>query len=83
MEKNSRIVRGICDAYKVYRSIDAISGKEVLEAHVMIKVDEGVYEEKYLGEIDGSFNDSDDSILNEIDARFDVKNFTKSKALNS
>ena len=71
-EKNYKIVRGLCDLYKVYRSIDAINGNEVLEVSRLYEVDKGLYDEVPLGEIDGNFNDTNEMLLDEIDARFNT-----------
>lgn len=71
-ERNYKVVRGLCDAYKVYRSIDAINGNEVLEVSRLYEVDKGIYDEVPLGEIDGNFNDTNEMLLDEIDARFNT-----------
>jgi hypothetical protein len=81
--KDSRIVRGLCDTYKIYRTTDALTGGDVLEVHRLYEVDKGIYDEEPLGEIDGNFNETDELILNEIDARFDKNGFSKDKVLNS
>lgn len=72
--KESRVVRGLCDLYKVYKATDAITGNEFMEVHRLFEVDKGIYDEVYLGDIDGTIKESDEDILNEIDARFDNSN---------
>lgn len=76
--KNCKIVRGLCDSYEVRRTADAITGGEVLEVSRIINHGDGLCEKIYLGEMDGSFNDRDEVLLDEIDCSFD-----KSKVLNS
>ena len=69
-----RIVRGIGgDSYLVRTAKDAVTGKKFLEVYSVAKADDGTeYDEgEWLGDIDCVIGDSDELILDAIDAEFD------------
>lgn len=69
-KQNKRKVKGICDTYLVYEQVDGRTGGKFLEVHKLVP---GNYEEEpesyaWLCDIDGTLADTDEYILNEIDA---------------
>jgi hypothetical protein len=64
----TRIVRGIADSYVVKEAVDAVTGKPFLEVFEHIKVDDGEMQGEWLCDIDATMDDTDERILDEIDA---------------
>ena len=72
MSTKTRIVKGIADSYVVEEAIDTTDGKPFLEVyeHVTDGMEEG--SDGFIGDwicdIDCTLSDTDEAILNEIDA---------------
>ena len=67
--KDSRIVKGLCDSYFVRKAFDAITGDEMLEVYEDMKADgDKHYCGEWLCDIGCTLKDSDEVILDEIDA---------------
>lgn len=73
MKTKERKIHGISDTYIAREAVDAATGCKFLEIY---KPDDKAYPEEFAGpvwlcDIDGTLDDSDDYILDEIDSALD------------
>lgn len=64
----TRIVRGIADSYVVKEAVDAATREPFLEVFEHINIDGGEMQGEWLCDIDATMGDTDEHILDEIDA---------------
>jgi len=68
---SKRIVKGIADSYVVNEAIDPVSGNKFLEVYEHVVSSDECFVGEWLCDIDGTMSDTDEHILNEIDAALD------------
>ncbi len=64
----ARIVRGISDSYVVKEAVDTVTGEKFLEVYEHEENGNENFQGDWLCDIDGTMNDTDEYLLNEIDA---------------
>lgn len=64
----ARIVRGISDSYVVKEAVDTVTGEKFLEVYEHEETGNENFQGEWLCDIDGTMNDTDEYLLNEIDA---------------
>ncbi|MBS7363540.1 MAG: hypothetical protein KIH03_06990 [Paludibacteraceae bacterium] len=64
----ARIVRGISDSYIVKEAVETVTGEKFLEVYEHEENGNENFQGEWLCDIDGTMNDTDEYLLNEIDA---------------
>lgn len=64
----ARIVRGISDSYIVKEAVEAVTGEKFLEVYEHEENGNENFQSEWLCDIDGTMDDTDEYLLNEIDA---------------
>ena len=64
----ARIVRGISDSYIVKEAVETVTGEKFLEVYEHEENGNENFQGEWLCDIDGTMDDTDEYLLNEIDA---------------
>ena len=64
----TRVIKGIADTYRVREVKDGTNGEVFLEVFLLTKIGvDDLYDEEYLCDIDGTLDETDTDILDDID----------------